>query len=154
MSLGVHTVLPFDKTDFILQLLQEWTGFNNHFDLWGKQKKKKSVYSSPHEQIQKKEIKRKRRNKTIMIRNKITMLFDQSKILNMNRIHKYTCLYRMIFFIKWLLSLPTINLWLVAVIMQVLWEAYLMIYVYTELQHSKPASSEGFSSVHPPWNPS
>lgn len=66
--------------------------------------------------------------------------------------HKYTCLYTMIFFIKWLSSLPTANLRLIVAIMQVLSEASSWIFIFTHAvcNCDQPASFKRLSILHPP----
>lgn len=101
-SFGKSTYsLALIKNYFILKLLQEYTSFSNHCDMWGKH----NVFFQAHVRTWEKKTweTNKRRKKKEEAGNKITRdLWSISLILNVNIFHKYTYICTLIFFIKWL----------------------------------------------------
>lgn len=113
--------------------------------------KNKNKNSSTHQKKQKPRTKQK---ETMTRKEKLVRLHLPPEQYNSKyeHFHKYTCLYTMIFFIKWLSSLPTANLRLIVAIMQVLSEASSWIFIFTHAVCicDQPASYERFSILHPP----
>lgn len=133
----------FDKTHFIVLLLQEYKGISKHFNWCEKQKQSTSEKQNNPEQ-----------KETMTRKEKLVRLhlLPEQQNSKYEHFHKYTCLYTMIFFIKWLSSLPTANLRLIVAIMQVLSEASSWIFIFTHAvcNCDQPASYKRLSILHPP----